>query len=79
MDTTLKASYTVCELASMAGQSRYVTLKALESTNVPIYSRGRVLTVYLSDLRERHPALWDSILEILRLSHRAADNDDEDS
>lgn len=63
---TLKATYTVAELARLAGYDDPRRMaRLLRASGVPIRSRtqGRSGEVTLSDVRRADPALWDSILE----------------
>jgi len=60
---SVKASYSVAELAKWAGMSRCVTLTLLKSEGVTFARRGRVIVVYLADVRRNAPDLWQSVLD----------------
>lgn len=67
---TLKAVYTVGELAKMAGLSKRSLVSKLRSEGVRLRSpqrRGCPQLVTLSQLRKAWPDLWDSLLQIQRL------------
>lgn len=58
----LKAIYTIAEMAKLAGLSRYRTLRTLESAGVRTDRLAHRRVVFLADLHDACPALWDSIL-----------------
>lgn len=65
----LKVAYTVTELAQMAGESRRKMLRLLLSNGVKLHKRGaRGDLVFLSQIRQSFPDLWDSLLDRLRLA-----------
>ena len=62
----LKATYTVVELARLAGHDdarRMTRLLRASGVRIRSQARGRSGEVTLSDLRRADAALWDSILE----------------
>ena len=74
----LKVIYTVSELAALAGLSRFRTLRLLESARVPIKRSGRLLVVYLAELRSACPAFWDGVLDRAQGAQREASASDDE-
>lgn len=67
----LKACYTLSELASMSGISRWRVRRLLERNGVAIAKSGSDRVVFLSALKKALPELWDSILERSAASENA--------
>lgn len=62
-ERTMRAVYTVPELATLAGISRWRMGRLLATNGVRFRRIGFRRTVLLSDLRLAFPELWDSILD----------------
>lgn len=63
----LKATYSVPELAEMAGITRHEMLRVLRSNGVPLARNGRKIVVFLSAFKRAMPDLWESILDVVSL------------
>ena len=58
----VKALYSVAELARGANVGADRLRRVLRASGVTLLRGGRVLLVPLSEIREKIPALWESIL-----------------
>lgn len=72
--TDVKVEYTLRELIDRAGLSRKVLLAVLKSAGIKMHRRGRILAVYLSELRRDAPELWASMEERAHLIAIAREN-----
>ena len=65
----VKVSYTIAELCSLTGWSRWKMVRCLRANGVELHKSGpRGRMVMLSQIRKYFPDLWDSILDALRLN-----------
>jgi len=67
----LKAAYSVPELAEMSGLQVDRVRRMLVSNGVKTERNGRVIVVYLSQIKRAMPDLWESILDRLALTQAA--------
>lgn len=58
----VKVVYGVSELARMCDMSTKKVERVLKGAGVPVKKLGGVKQVFLSDLKEHLPELWDSIV-----------------
>jgi hypothetical protein len=62
----LRAWYTVPQLAGMAGTHRNDMRATLKAAGVPIDDTRKAGRVLLTDLRTHAPAVWESILMVVK-------------
>lgn len=62
MTFDVKAEYTLGELAVLMGRSAKRTERVLKGAEVTIHVLGGRKTVFLSELKEKLPSLWDSVV-----------------
>ena len=63
---SLRALYSISELASVAGVHRHVMRRLVLGSGVRFVSTGRKLLVPLSEIQDRLPDLWQSLLRLER-------------
>jgi len=71
----VKVLYGVAELGRLAGMSSKKVERVLKNAGVPIHQDGKVKEVYLSELKEYLPQLWDSLLTRRALRGNGEDED----
>ena len=64
----LKVSFSVPELARLAGMSRWAMGRLLRTAGVVIHRSGHKRVVFLSEVKRALPALWESVDEYQALS-----------
>lgn len=75
---SLKAVYTLGELAQILGMSRWATRRWLDVNKIPYHQakpgtgyRGSAIRLFVSDLKTYAPTIFTTIEETLEIQHNA--------
>ena len=66
---TLQLIYTPTQLAQLTGISRWQAIRLVEQAGIPWQRNGRNRFIYLSQLKEALPLVWDSLVATRQVAH----------